>query len=141
MINRLGRIARDELAGSPISAADNDWLSGIGPVLEAQWIQSSDIDPDIGAPADDDTDAAVVADIMRSTGEYVEIGTGRIDRIMVLVPDDEGTFQVAFGGVYSYYEFSRSDEEGRLTDAEWRSMLDAGDAPLRPAWQDEFLPR
>ena len=138
-IDRLGRLARDELARRPISAEDNDWLSGIGPVLEAQWIQSSDIDPEIGTPADDDTDAAVVADIMRSTAEYVEIGTGRIDRIMVLVPDDTGGFQVAFGGVYSYYEFSRPEAEGRLTDAEWRALLDSGDAPPRPAWQDEFL--
>lgn len=139
LLDRLGRLAADELARQPISEEDNLWLSGIGRVLEAQWVQSADIDPAIGAPAAADTDAAVVADIMRSTSEIVEVGSGRIDRIMVLVPDDEGRFQVAFGGVYSYYEFTRTDAEGRLTDEEWRALLDGGTAPARPAWEGQFL--
>ena len=29
-----------------------------------------------------------------------------MDRIYVIVPDDIGGFQVASGGVYSYYEFA-----------------------------------
>ena len=68
----------------------------------------------------------------------LEVGTGRIDRIYVLVPDDEGTFQVAVGGVYSYYEFTSPPGE-RLTDEAWRAMLDAGEAPERPAWEEAFL--
>jgi hypothetical protein len=58
----------------------------------------------------------------------------------VLVPDDEGTFQVAVGGVYSYYEFTNPPGD-RLTDEAWRAALDAGEAPERPAWQMAFLPR
>jgi hypothetical protein len=42
---------------------------------------------------------------------------------------------VAVGGVYSYYEFWQDAELGRLTDEEWRAMLDNGEAPDRPAWQ------
>ncbi len=68
----------------------------------------------------------------------VETGTGRIDRIYVLVPDDEGVSQVAVGGVYSYYEFLQPAAE-RLTDEAWRAMLDEGDAPERPAWEAAFL--
>jgi hypothetical protein len=135
IVERLAKIARDELAGLPISQADNDWLEGIGSVLEALWIQTSDWDDALGLPSADDTDAALIADIMRSTLAYLEIGTGRIDRIMVLVPNDKGNFQVAVGGVYSYYEFWQDAELGRLTDEEWRAMLDAGEAPERPAWQ------
>jgi Protein of unknown function (DUF3160) len=135
MLERMARIAGDELAGAPISAADNDWLEGIGSVFEVLWIQSSDWDEALAMPSADDTDAALVADIMRSTLAYLEIGTGRIDRIMVLVPNDNGTFQVAVGGVYSYYEFWREESLGRLTDEEWRALLDAGGAPERPAWE------
>jgi hypothetical protein len=138
-LERLARIARDEVAGLPILPADNDWLEGIGSVFEALWIQTSDWDETLGMPSADDTDAALIADIMRSTLKYLEIGTGRIDRIMVLVPNDNGNFQVAVGGVYSYYEFWREAELGRLTDEEWRAMLDAGEAPERPGWQSPIF--
>ena len=70
----------------------------------------------------------------------LEIGTGRIDRIYVLVPDNSGRFQVAVGGVYSYYEFTTPPGE-RLTDEAWRGLLDAGKAPARPAWEEAFLVR
>jgi hypothetical protein len=39
------------------------------------------------------------------------------------------------GGVYSYYEFWREESLGRLTNEEWRALLDAGGAPERPAWE------
>ena len=135
LLKRMAGIAGDELAGLPISQTDNDWLEGIGSVLEGLWIQTSDWDDALGLPSADDTDAALIADIMRSTSAYLEIGTGRIDRIMVLVPNDNGNFQVAVGGVYSFYEFWQEEQSGRLTDEEWRAMLDAGEAPDRPAWQ------
>ena len=140
LLERLAGIASDELAGLPISQTDNDWLEGIGSVLEGLWIQTSDWDDALGLPSADDTDAALIADIMRSTTAFLEIGIGRIDRIMVLVPNDRGIFQVAVGGVYSYYEFWQEAESGRLTDEEWRAILDAGEAPDRPAWQLPMFP-
>ena len=139
MLKRLAGIARHELDGLPISQADNDWLESIGSVLEALWIQTSDWDDTLGMPSADDTDAALIADIMRSTLAYLEIGTGRIDRILVLVPNDRGHFQVAVGGVFSYYEFWQDAALGRPTDEEWRAMLDAGRAPERPAWQSPIF--
>ncbi len=138
-VERLAAIAGDELAGRPISEADNSWLERIGPELEALWLESSDIDESTGLPSSEDQDAAIVADIFRSTFDVLELGTGRIDTIFVLVPNDEGRFQVAEGGVYTYYEFWRPADEGRLTDEEWRELLDSGQAPDRPAWQAAFL--
>ncbi len=100
---------------------------------------------------------ALIADIARTTYFYLEIGTGFIDYLLVLVPNDRGAFQVAEGGVYSYYEFWRPDRDGRLSDEEWREILESGGAnppdrwePVtfshpdggerqRPAWQAEFL--
>jgi hypothetical protein len=74
---------------------------------------------------------------MRNAEAVLELGTGYIDNVFVLVPDNDGDFQVAAGGVYSYYEFWNTEQ--RLTDEEWRAMLDAANNPPRPGWQQIFL--
>jgi hypothetical protein len=143
MADRLAALAADELAGGPISNKDNEWLRAIGGVLESFWWRSGE-KVDTMQPIRDD-DAAIIADIMRGidleteTDLVVEIGTGRIDRLFVLVPDDAGVFHVASGGVYSYYEFPWPTED-RLTDEQWWSMLRKGEAPERPAWQEPLFP-
>lgn len=135
----LERIARDELAGEPISEADDDRLTDIGGALESFWWRTADIGAGGGAVSADQ-EAAIVADIASGGGQVLEVGTGRIDRIYVLVPDDEGRFQVAVGGVYSYYEFPVPGGT-RLTDEAWRAMLDAGEQPERPAWEEALFPQ
>jgi hypothetical protein len=133
----LARIARDELAGEPISEDDNRTLLGIGGILEDIWWRSSDAKR-TALPAPDEMDA-LVADIASGrdretdTIKVLEVATGYVDAILVIVPDDEGTFHVAQGGAYSYYEFLQPVSE-RLTDEAWRAMLLAGEAPDRPAW-------
>ena len=144
MTDRLGKIAADELAGVPISEKDNDWLRYIGYELESIWSDSGDRAGRYGSRSLDE-DAAVIADIMRGidpqagTDQIVEVGTGFIDRIYVIVPDDIGGFHVGSGGVYSYYEFPWNTGD-RLTDERWREMLRSGDAPARPTWQDRLFP-
>ena len=134
----LGRIARDELAGRPLSPDDNLLLESTGGFLEHHWIATSDL-ARAGEDAGPDDEAALVADILTSSGlGALEVATGRVDTLLVLVPDDDGTFQVAVGGVYSFHQFWQ-DPSQRLTDQQWRAMLDAGDAPPRPAWQDVFV--
>jgi len=131
----LGGIARDELAGIPISEEDNLELGWVGSTLESFWLRTSDTDLDWeNGP---DSHAALVADVMRNADAVLELGTGFVDYIFVIVSDDEGGFQVATGGVYSYYEFW--NEGQRLTDEEWRAMLEAGEQPDRPEWQNVFL--
>ena len=132
----LGGIARDELAGLAISEEDNQQLSWVGATLEGYWVQTSDanIDWENGP----DSHAALIADVMSNAEAFLELGTGYVDHIFVLVPDNDGAFQVASGGVFSYYEFWKGDGQ-RLTDEEWRDMLDAATNPPRPAWQEIFL--
>ncbi|MGD2061161.1 MAG: DUF3160 domain-containing protein [Acidimicrobiia bacterium] len=138
-IGRLGRLAADELAAEPISAEDNDWLGAIGSTMEALWIRSSDeVEEATGEFPDQDLNSALVADIMRTTYEVLEIGTGNVDSVYVLVPTDEGRFQIAKGAVYSYYEFWRPSDEGRLTDEEWWSLLESN-PPERPDWQSPLF--
>jgi hypothetical protein len=132
----FARTAQDELAGEPISDADDERLTYIGGEFEALWWRASDRSP-TGQPSADE-DAAIVADIASSPNEVLEVATGRFDRVYVLVPDDEGAFQVAVGAVYSYYEFT-SPAGQRLTDEAWRAMLDSGEAPERPSWVQPIL--
>jgi hypothetical protein len=135
LMDFFARIAKDELAGKPIAAADNRRLEFIGDELEALWFRSSD-NPSSTAPSANDD--AVIADIARGMGQVVEIGTGRFDRILVLVPDKQGKFEIAVGGVYSYYEFPQP-ASNRLTDEAWRTMLNNGTAPARPSWETPIL--
>ena len=87
---------------------------------------------------DEDDIAAVVADIMSNPSEALEIATGYVDRIYVLVPNNNGQFQVARGGVYSYYEFWVPRDQ-RLTDEEWWALL-GSNPPERPDWQNPLFP-
>ncbi len=131
------RVATDELAGRAISKADNRRLLYIGGELEDLWWRTSDAP--VGSPPSPDDASAIVADIAsgrdRASGtiSVVEVATGYVDQLLVLVPDDKGKFHVALGGVYSYYEFHQPVSD-RLTDEAWRSILAAGEAPARPAW-------
>jgi hypothetical protein len=143
MYARFERLAHDELAGEPISEEDNQWLETIGSRFELLWLLTAeDIeDPDAmtGGSTESPNDvAALVVDIMSNPEQALELGTGYIDQILVLVPNDDGEFQVARGGVYSYYEFWVPRGE-RMTDEEWRQMLDAGTQPERPSWTKVFL--
>ncbi|MGA9596599.1 MAG: DUF3160 domain-containing protein [Acidimicrobiia bacterium] len=131
----LAGIANDELAGLPISEEDNNRLAGVGSTLESFWVRTSD--SDISADDGPDDYAALIADVMRNAAGVLELGTGYIDYLFVIVPDDRGGFQVATGGVYSYYEFWNDGQ--RFTDEEWRAQLEAGTQPERPKWEQAFL--
>jgi hypothetical protein len=143
LYGRFERLARDELAGTPIAAEDNEWLETISSRLELLWLLTSEDAGEGeattgGYAASPDDVAALVTDIMSNPTDALEIGTGYIDQLYVLVPNDEGAFQVARGGVYSFYELWVPRDE-RLTDEEWRDRLAAGDAPDRPAWSEEII--
>lgn len=137
----LARIAADELAGKPIAKKDNERLDSIGGELESFWWRTGDNPDQMPNPEDM---SALVADIAsgrnHETGQItvVETGTGYVDRILVLVPDDKGRFQVATGGTYSFYEFLQPVSD-RLTDEAWQKLLRDGDEPDRPAWVAPIL--
>ena len=131
MLDRFTRLAGDELDVLPISADDNVWLSEIGGRIG--WLVEAVNRGEIEA-------TPIIADIFLDpfADEVLEVGTGPLDTIHVLVPDDEGHFQVATGSVYSYYQFWGPRPE-RLTDEEWRDRIVAGDLPERPSWWTDEL--
>jgi hypothetical protein len=137
MEQRFGSLARDELAGRPISTTDNDWLGQIGSEFELIWLAAGEGEADYlggaGFASDPDSSAAIVADIFSNPTDALEEAIGGFNPIYVLVPNDQGHFQVAVGAVYSFYEFWQPRDQ-RLTDEEWRAMLANGQTPDRPTW-------
>ena len=79
--------------------------------------------------------AAIIADVATdpNTARVMEVGSGLIDRLWVVIPAGENDLVVAWGGIYSYYEFMWPMND-RLTDEAWREQLDAGEQPPRPEW-------
>ena len=135
-LERLADISDAELRGEPISTDDNSFLENAGGYLESFWIRTADWEHD----DDDGPDemAALVVDIMRNPDSVLQLGTGWVDHLLILVPDDSGTFHVAVGAVYSYYEFWQPEGD-RLTDEQWRDMLKSDRVPARPAWTEVFV--
>jgi hypothetical protein len=129
------RVARDELAARPIAKADNDRLRFIGGEFEKIRFETSDETRE-GTPTPDQSDS-IVADVGSSPKGVLELATGRVNRIFAIVPDGNGGFEVAVGGVYSYYEFT-SPPGTRLDDTTWRAMLEKGAVPAQPAWTKPF---
>lgn len=150
MYERFERLARDELAGRSISQDDNRWLEGIGATFELLWLlanEDSTADAGVGGFSEAPYDmAGLVVDIMSNPESALELGTGLVDLIYVLVPNDEGRFQLARGGVYSFYEFWVPRSE-RMTDDEWRmlfvnewgGMAQDTARPDRPDWMLPIL--
>lgn len=126
-LDRLERIASEELIGDGFGDEDdNTWLSLIGEQMSwfVQVIYEGELEP-----------TPIIADIFLDpfADEVLEIATGPLDTIHVLVPTDRGEFQVATGAVYSYYEFWGPRAE-RLNDEEWWDVITADELPERPTW-------
>lgn len=137
----LAGIAVRELDGTLANDTENARLDRIGSELEYLWFATSDIDLDAsGQPIPDWNErAGLVTDIFTTSFEYLQLGTGAIDTIHVVVPIADGRFELATGYVPSYYEFWRSSGKARLTDEEWRMIVSEQETPLRPRWTSPFL--
>ena len=100
---------------------------------------------------EEEPQAAVIADVATDpdpNGDgtanpvVLEVAVGRVDHLHAVVPlveaDGSTTLQVAKGGVFSYYEFPWPAED-RLTDEQWREMLEGDEVPPRPEWITSFF--
>jgi hypothetical protein len=138
MISFLKRIAETELNGAQITSDDYGRIEFFGGWLEELTLQSADSAEAGGTNVfEDPVQAAVIADIASSQDKVLEVGIGRINEMLVVVPNGKGKLQVARGGVFSYYEFEHPRTD-RLTDERWREMLKKKQAPAQPAWTSSF---
>lgn len=115
-------ISNKELKSESLTEEEHDLIKSFGGQLEHFWYEALKDQSVDGYLNPQEHSAAVVTDIATNpNGSVLEIGTGGIDAVYVIV-EVEGSPRIAVGGVYSYYEFEQPLNE-RLTDKEWRIKL------------------
>jgi len=82
--------------------------------------------------------AAIVVDVHTDpmTVQVLEEGLGKFNALVVVYKDADGNLYAAAGPVYNYFEFTQPMSH-RLTDEEWREMLETI-PPDPPEWTNNF---
>lgn len=154
---RLHAISETELANRPLPKEDAAYilefwsqLSGIRvkyPELEAElrkaeetenWERAAELREMLDPARSMST--ALVTDVHSDQNSGMVLGeaTGHLDLAVVCVRRPDGTITLAAGPVLSYYEFKHPMND-RLSDEEWRTMLQEGRAPARPEWTGSYM--
>jgi hypothetical protein len=133
----LQSIAEKELAGQALTAEETTTITEYGHYLE--MLEQFD-DAEEGrtlSPAAEKS--PLVADVHSSYNsmQALEEATG-YPLVLYTAFELDGVLQLFMGASYSYYEFTVPLEQ-RMTDEDWIALLDAGQAPPRPAWTDEWI--
>lgn len=137
----LKSIAEKELENKALAESDYALIRTYGGELEHFWLEvNEDKIAASGLPQNQylmQNPAAIIADVATDPGGHVlEVGTGPVRTISVVVPVD-GKLRIAQGGAYSYYEFPWPLSD-RLTDEAWRTKLTGNDPPQPADWTAAF---
>lgn len=148
---QLMTIAEKELRNELPTDEEFELIRTFGGQLEHFWYDALEDENGGQSISVQDFPAAIIADVATDpNGTVLEVGSGRVDNIYVVV-NVGGSLRIAQGSVYSFYEFPYPLSD-RLTDRRWREMLgidpivDADgnwidgkvDVP-RPTWSEAFL--
>lgn len=146
LIEFVTHISKKELSGGEITAKEYDDINSIGTSLEDIENSLKSVNEDMTKPSEDSNDGVVqlandnslltVTDIYTLNGTCVELGVGEVRKIYVIVPIN-GYPYLCRGGVFSYYEFTH-DAQNRLTDQEWRKMIEEKKLPELQPWLTPF---
>lgn len=144
LATKLQTISQKELAGETPTTEEYDLIRTYGGQLEHFWA-AANTTTSKAANRSAEFPAAVVVDVAtdNSDGKVLELGTGKVTSIYVLVPID-GQLHLCEGATYSYYEFEQL-QSNRLTDSTWRGMLgitgsskQSTSMPSQPDWVKSF---
>jgi hypothetical protein len=137
LMRSLKAIARDELAGRPITG-QQDLIEHVGRRFRAVLRFAHYLDVTEKFRSEMDQAMPIVADVHTdvNTGEVLE-AVGMPMLIYAVAPVD-GKPTVCRGVVYSQYEFKQPMRD-RLTDEQWRKMLTAARAPGPAGWTKAFV--
>ena len=128
---RLGDIAAKEFAGQALDESDNEAITSCLGMNECLNLETVYNRPNSEMPK-----VPVVAAVSGADDSVLEVGVGNVDRIYVALPLED-KWEIAQGGVFSYYEFSQPRNQ-RLTDDEWRERLASGGVEM-PPWASNFV--
>lgn len=138
-VSQLLSISKKELQEEALTEDEYNFIRYIGGDLEDMFMSTLEPNSDRWAAVDDNP-SMLVADVATDpNGGVLEEGTGYINNIYVIVPV-EGELRVTKGAVYSQYEFIVPLSE-RMTDENWRTQLENGNAPDLLPWQESLISR
>jgi len=141
LLKRLLEISKKELENKPLSENDYYFIEDFGDASESliSLLFSGDVK---GAQPNVDSKilkSVMIADVHTegNTEKVLEEGVGFIKTLVVAYKLPQGHIVVGVGPVFSYYEFKQPMSK-RLTDEEWRKMLESGNFPPEPEWTKNF---
>ena len=125
MALKLVEISEKELQNEALTDEEYDFIREYGGNLEHFWKEANQDTVDYSLSYSYQSPCPVIADIATDpNGSVLEVGSGHAQDIYVVFPID-GELHVGRGSAYSFYQFVQPMDE-RLTDSEWRGMLDGG---------------
>lgn len=118
-------ISEKELKNEPLSDEDYEFIRCYGGYLEHFWKEVNEENYEEDLTYSYQAPCPVIADIATDpNGTVLEVGTGEADTVYVVFPID-GELHIGKGSVYSFYQFETGISD-RLTDSQWRGMLEGG---------------
>jgi hypothetical protein len=130
---RLLEISKKEIENKPFDDTDYYTIKGIGDSFDRSMrdLFMGNVDLDF-------LKSSLVSDVHTegNTKLVLEEATGYIKTMVVACKTPDGKIHLAVGPVFSYYEF-KQPMDSRLTDQEWRKMLE-GAHPNTPEWVSSF---
>jgi hypothetical protein len=131
LFRRLETLAHKQLRGAPFGKEENRFIKDYGATLAQVMFYdgNSYLDPKDNAPRVVDVFSNPIA------GKVLEVGVARPRALYVLYPVKDKEI-LCRGAVVPYYEFAHGD---RLTDAQWKSLLDSPGRPKTPEWSRSIV--
>ena len=130
LLERLVQISQDELAGNELSEADYEFIRNFGEQLDSIVVG-------VAAKGKETT---LVADVHTDTNppmEVLEEAVGYVELVLVAYQVPDGRIILGAGPTLSYYEFKQHIDQ-RLTDEQWKEMLEQQQQPQKPGWISSF---
>jgi uncharacterized protein Usg len=133
ILSQLLDISKKELENIPLEEQEYSFIENFGNISEGliKTVSGGEVDPEVFK-------TVLVADVHTdgNTKKVLEEGVGYIKTAAIAyrLPDEQIVLGV--GPTFSYYEFKQS-MENRLTDEEWRKILDSNPPP-EPEWISTF---
>ena len=130
VLERLIQISQDELKNKELSEDDYEFIRNFGGRLDATVASVEAEGKETTMVADVHTDASPPMEVL-------EEGVGYVDLALVAYKVPDGRIILGAGPTLSYYEFKQPISE-RLTDEQWKEMLELGQQPQPPDWISSF---
>jgi hypothetical protein len=124
---RLESLAHKQLRSAAMSKEDRMFIENYGAALGCAMFYDGN-----GSYLDPNDDAPRVVDVFANSesGNYLTVGVDRPRELYVLYPTKSGEV-LCRGAVLPYLEFA---SDSRLTDAQWKALLDSPKRPRLPDW-------